>query len=71
MTSTASSLCSKTDLALMEAFNEATNAVWNMETKASLPTIAARARAAKPDAKNLGIKTGKAIREKRARGKSL
>ena len=71
VTSTASSFRSKTDLALMDAFNEATNAVWNLETKASLPKIAARAMAAKPNAKNLGSKTGKLIREKRARGASL
>ena len=37
----------------------------------SIPAEAAGAEAAKPDARNLGIKTGKAIREKRARGKSL
>ena len=71
VTSTASSFCSKTDLALMDAFTTASNAVWDMETKASMPKVAARAKAAKPDAKSLGIKMGKAIREKHGRVKSF
>ena len=70
-TSTASSICSKTDLAHLDAFTTASNAVWDMETKASMPKVAARAKAAKPDAKSLGIKMGKSIREKRGRVKSL
>ena len=56
VTSTASSFRSKTDVALMDAFEEATKELWNTETKAALPKIAAEAKAAKPNGKALGSK---------------
>ena len=67
--STADSFRSKTDVALMDAFDEATKDLWNAETKAALPKIAAEATATKPNAKALGSK--KKLRERRARGTSL
>ena len=70
-TSTASSIFSKTDLAHLDAFTKVSNAVWDMETRASMPKVAAKAKAAKPDAKNLGNKKGKLIREQRRREKSF
>ena len=63
--STADSFCSKTDV----AFDQATKELWNVETKAALPKIAAEAMATKPNAKALGSR--KKLRERRARGTSL